>query len=306
MRPELSVIIPTYKRAESLERVLDCLMTQENIGLEIIVVDQNEPGFFKENVTSKLGEVIHIVQPMPNASLARNTGYKKSTAPYILFLDDDLIPEANFCKNGFDIFKDYPLIKSFVPLVYSLEGKEFAFLDSKKKMIRYYPNHISVFSITEAISAAVFFERSYFVQSGGFDTHLFEFAKTSEDMELFLRMLKRNMVLWFVPHVKIFHDEKVAGGCELRTANYWISRKKNIRALVFRNRIHNPMPGNISIEGIIRILRSSVINKKILKSGIKNIIKEIKLLTGSIKESNNYFLTHKNAYQKKLITFIED
>lgn len=304
--PLLSVVIPTYKRTDSLERVLDLLKAQDNIVLEIIVVDQNKPGYFNEALNTKLNEVIHIVQHIPNVSLARNTGFKRSTAPYILFLDDDLIPEPNFCRKGLDIFKQYPLIKSFVPLVYSSEGKGFSFSDARKKLIKFYQHDILVFSITDAISAAVFFERSYFQATGGFDIHLFDFAKAAEDMELFLRMRQRSMTLWFVSFVEIFHDEKVPGGCELRTADYWISRRKNVRAMAYRLRSHNKKAGSFSFINLIQISRSFVINRQVLKSGIKNIFKEFIVLANSIKQSKNFYVKHMHIYHNSPITFIED
>jgi glycosyltransferase involved in cell wall biosynthesis len=304
--PELSVIIPTYKRTDSLDQILDCLQKQEDIEIEIIVVDQNEPGFFDNKLILKLGKIIHIIQEVPNVSSARNTGFKRSTAPYILFLDDDLIPTPVFCRKGIDIFKNYSLIKSFIPLVYTHEGEATAFLSVKRKMIKYYPEQTLIFSVTDALSAAVFFERSYFQQTGGFDNYLFEFAKASEDMELFLRMQKMNMVLWFVQSLKIFHDENVTGGCELRTAGYWVTRKKNARGMAYRLHINNGRHGKLSFKNLIQISRSFVINKKVLRSGIKNIIKEIKLLKDCIKESQKFYLTHRHTYHNSPTNFIED
>lgn len=302
--PELSVIIPTYKRTDSLDQILDCLQKQEDIEIEIIVVDQNEPGFFDNKLILKLGKVIHIIQEVPNVSIARNTGFKRSTAPYILFLDDDLIPTPVFCRKGIDIFKNYSLIKSFIPLVYTHEGEASAFLSVKRKMVKYYPEQTLIFSVTDAISAAVFFERSYFELTGGFDVHLFDFAKTSEDQEFFLRMKQRGLSLWFVPFIEIYHDEKIAGGCDLRTYGYWETRKKCIKAIAYRRRIHKKKPGNLSITDLIHIARSSVLNRKVIFSGALNILKETKIMIDSIKESKYFFLEHSDKYSGKDVSFI--
>jgi Predicted glycosyltransferases len=302
--PDLSVIIPTYKRDESLERLLERLQSQENIILEVIVVDQNKPGFFNEALNKRLEQVIHIRQESPNTSLARNTGFKISKASHILFLDDDLMPEPEFCRKALDVFKKYPSIQSFIPLVYSYEGKEIALSDAKRKMIKSVTPDKSIFTITDAMSAAVFFERSYFKMSGGFDTYLFEFAQSAEDIEFFLRMRMRNMRLWFIPFVEIFHDEKVAGGCELRTAGYWVSRRKNIRGMAYRLRSHNHSAGNLSFKNFVQILRSFVINKAVLKSGLKNIKTELKLLFRSVKESQKFYVDHQHKYSS--FNFIED
>lgn len=306
MSPQLSIIIPTYKRNYSLQRLLNSLIQQQNISLEIIVVDQNEPGYFSIELMDILSKVIYIHQENPNTSLARNAGFKKSSAEYILFLDDDLTPDYYFCSKGLKVFADFPLIKCFVPLVYSDKGKESALVLGGKKRIDSYPGNNAVFSVTDEVSAAVFFERYYFKLSGGFDTYLFDFARTSEDFELFSRMRKRNMILWFVPTLEIFHDEKVEGGCELRVADYWVSRRKNIRALALYYRIHNHRPGQLSLKSFLQLIRFSFINKKAFKSGIENIIKEIRLLKSSNKASKVFFFQHTNTYFNSKVSFIDE
>lgn len=304
MIPQLSVIIPTYKRSDSLEKLIDCLNEQKNVLLEIIIVDQNKAGFFTGSLALKLSKLIHLKQSCPNASLARNTGFKKANAPYILFLDDDLVPDTSFCFNGISVFLKFPLIKSFIPLVFSEEGKKLAYNNSKRKFLKYYPENHEIFSITDSMSAAVFFERTYFFLTGGFDVHLFDFAKTSEDHEFFLRMKRKKMLLWFVPFVEIFHDDKIAGGCELRTSGYWETRKKCIRAMAYRHRIHKSPPGNLSISDLIQLVHSSVLNKKVISSGILNIVKEINLLLDSIKQSRYFFIEHKKQYSTTSVGFI--
>jgi len=304
MLPRLSVVIPTYKRTDSLKKLLDCLGKQEDIDLEIIIVDQNAPDFFTEAFLSKLTKFTYIHQSQPNASLARNNGFKISTAPYVLFIDDDLLPDPDFCIKGVTIFNNYPLVKCFVPMVYTEDEKGLWIKKNKKKIKSAYPGNDLIFSITDNISAAVFFERSYYKLSGGFDPYLFEFAKASEDVELFLRMQQNKLVLWFVSFLEIFHDEKSEGGCEMRTAGYWVSREKNARAMALRLRIHNKASGNLSIANIIQLSRSYIFNKAVLKSGLYTIIKEAKLLTNAIKESKIFYNKHKKYYSNNPIDFL--
>ena len=160
MIPQLSIVIPTYKRTQSLERLLDCLLKQDNKDLEIIVVDQNPHGYFTPALFSKLKQFVYVYQDQPNASLARNNGFKASAAPYILFLDDDLIPEPDFCSKGISVFNDFPLIGCFVPLVYPENGKELWISYTKKIYFRISRNKL-IYSITDYISAAVFFKSKH-------------------------------------------------------------------------------------------------------------------------------------------------
>lgn len=302
--PSLSIIIPTYKRTDSLERLLDCLIHQDTDEIEIIIVDQNSENFFDSDLLAKLKKFIYVYQEYPNTSLARNNGFKFSKAPYILFLDDDLIPEKDFCTKGLSFFNDYPEIGAFVPLVYPDNAKEEWKLYGKQKTISVYPGQDKIFLITDYISAAVFFRRTYFELSGGFDIHLFAFAKASEDVELFLRMRQRKMALWYIPYIEILHDETTEGGCEMRTAGYWITRKKNARAMAFRYRIHNKVKGKLLPSNLIQLIHSFIINREVLRSGMFNLFKEIGVLINSVKESKIFFDEYKHIYLKEHVDFL--
>lgn len=305
MNPQLSVVIPTYKRTDSLERLLDRLASQVGVELDIIVVDQNGPSFFAGSLLQKLGRINHLQSIAPNASLARNVGFLQAKFSHVLFIDDDLVPEPDFCWKGLQIFAGHPLIKCFVPLVFPEGGRAEWINFMRNKRIAYYPGDNNIFAISDSISAAVFFEKEYFKLSGGFDIYLFDFAKAAEDKELFLRMLKKDMTLWYVPYVEIFHDEGIDGGCEMRTVGYWATRKKNLRAMAFHNRVHSVTPGILSIKSIFNIARSAFLNKKAISSGISNLLREVSLMRQSIKESKQYFEQYKEKYSKPFAGFIK-
>ena len=295
----LSIIIPTYKRKESLSKLLEILISQSEKRLQIIVVDQNPKGYLDE-IMSAFPAVEHVYQVNPNASLARNNGYQLSKGEYILFVDDDLLPTAQFCEEGVSIFEKYPLIAGFSPLVYNQEGKEIALQQAMQKKVDRFDGNHHFFRITDTISAALFFRKNYFEQTGGFDPYLFDFAKTAEDQEFFLRMRKNKLHFYFVPTVEIFHDENVAGGCELRTEDYWITRDKCIRSWAFRHRIHHNPAGKLSARGLWQLMRSSFINKQVILSGPTEILRNIELLRKAIHSSYLFFQTERQHYQKKI------
>lgn len=96
----ISVIIPTYKRAELLTIVILSVIEQDYKNKEIIVVDDNPRGsedqvnterivlrLIKEHADTNLIYVSH--NQNRNGAGARNTGFLKSTGSYICFLDDD-------------------------------------------------------------------------------------------------------------------------------------------------------------------------------------------------------------------------
>lgn len=97
VEPLVSVIIPTYKRSETLPRAIDSVLNQTYKNLEIIVVDDNNPN---DNYRKKTEQImvnyqklnnIHYIKHLENknGAAARNTGISISKGKYIAFLDDD-------------------------------------------------------------------------------------------------------------------------------------------------------------------------------------------------------------------------
>jgi GT2 family glycosyltransferase len=296
MNSQLSVVIPTYKRVESLRRLLDALFAQKDVVLEIIIVDQNPEGFLDNSIPAN-DNVRRIRLDKPNVSTARNIGYEVSTSDLILFIDDDLIPENDFCKKAISIFAEHAYISCFSPLVYNDLGKDSALELALSKKTKYTESDQQIFSITDTISAAVFFRKNFFLEAGGFDPLLFEFARTAEDQEFFLRMRKRNLSLYFVTSVDIFHDEKVPGGCDLRTADYWITRERCIKSWVYRRRIHQNPLGKLSLKDYIELCRSSFLNKETLFFGVKNIVHNVQLLKDALASSKFFLKKNLSSYE---------
>jgi GT2 family glycosyltransferase len=287
MNSSLSIIIPTYKRKDSLIRLLNALLEQTDVVPEIIVVDQNAAEFLAGALPAATN-IKRLLLEKPNASDARNQGFRQSTGEFILFIDDDLLPAADFCRKGMAIFATYPAIGCFSPLVYNDQGRELALQQAASKLIGRLDANPEIFSITDTISAALFCRRPYFNQTGGFDPMLFDFAKTAEDQEFFLRMRKKTLELYFVPSVEVFHDETVPGGCDLRTTQYWITREKCMRSWAYRYRIHHALPGRLSLGDILRLSRSGFLNREGLGSGPVMIFRQIRLMVKAIRSSRQY------------------
>ncbi|MDM5329839.1 glycosyltransferase family 2 protein [Neobacillus sp. CF12] len=93
----VSVVIPTYKRADTLPRAIDSVLNQSYKNIEIIVVDDNNPDTeyrkYTESIMDmykKYKNVIYLKHDKnKNGSAARNTGIRHANGEYIMFLDDD-------------------------------------------------------------------------------------------------------------------------------------------------------------------------------------------------------------------------
>ncbi|HET6315705.1 MAG TPA: glycosyltransferase family A protein, partial [Chloroflexota bacterium] len=93
---ELSVVIPTFNRVESVRRCLVALdgQTQSTADFEVIVVvDGSTDGTCE--MLDRLSTAYRLVveyQPNQGAALARNRGAQRASGKYCLFLDDDIVP----------------------------------------------------------------------------------------------------------------------------------------------------------------------------------------------------------------------
>lgn len=92
----VSVVIPTYKRSDMLERAIRSVLNQTYENIEVLVVSDNEPDDIYTEAAKKLIDRIgdsrlklvtqekHI-----NGAAARNAGIRASCGEYVAFLDDD-------------------------------------------------------------------------------------------------------------------------------------------------------------------------------------------------------------------------
>jgi glycosyltransferase involved in cell wall biosynthesis len=95
--PLVSVIIPTYSRANYLCKAIDSVLRQTYHNIEIIVIDDNGKGtpnqlqtyesIKKYQINPNFHYIAHDINR--NGAAARNTGIKHSKGKYICLLDDD-------------------------------------------------------------------------------------------------------------------------------------------------------------------------------------------------------------------------
>lgn len=96
-KPEITVVVPTRERPESLARCLTALDAQTVDSIEVIVVDDGRPG--NEAVERAVGRSSArrlLRSPRPGAAAARNAGAAAARAPLVLFTDDDCVPHPGW------------------------------------------------------------------------------------------------------------------------------------------------------------------------------------------------------------------
>ena len=98
---DLSVVVCTYNRCESLRDTLRALKQQElpeEIRLEILVVDNNSKDRTRQVVEEEAREsrwpIRYVFERAQGLNYARNRGTKESQGEFVAFTDDDIIPDT--------------------------------------------------------------------------------------------------------------------------------------------------------------------------------------------------------------------
>lgn len=185
----VSVIIPTYKRADKIERAIESVLNQTYQKLEVLVVNDNEPG---DEYTLKLEEIISSIKD-PRVSLihqekhingaaARNTGIRASKGEYIAFLDDDDTWIKNKIEKQIDIFNKNPDVGLVTTGVYYKYVKENITYTSIPNVNGDVSKEIL---ISNCIGGTQVMVKKYILDKvGGFDEKL----KALQDYELWIRV----------------------------------------------------------------------------------------------------------------------
>lgn len=87
---EISVVIPTYNRADVLPRAIDSVLDQSYRDFEVVVVDDGSEDHTEDVVSSYDDKrVTYVSQRNNGANHARNNGVQNAESKYISFLDSD-------------------------------------------------------------------------------------------------------------------------------------------------------------------------------------------------------------------------
>ena len=89
MDPLVSVIIPTYNRADLVAQAVQSVLNQTYSNIETIVVDDGSTDNTREVLRKYQDRISYVYQERSERSKARNEGFRHSRGNYIAFLDSD-------------------------------------------------------------------------------------------------------------------------------------------------------------------------------------------------------------------------
>jgi len=113
----LSIIIPTCDRNDLLEKCLQCLapevQTMNNYEYEVIVTDDSKKNIAKAFVEEKFSWVMWVEGPKRGPAANRNNGAKHARGEWLVFVDDDVVPDIKLLVNYRQAILDAPEVSAF-------------------------------------------------------------------------------------------------------------------------------------------------------------------------------------------------
>lgn len=199
---ELSVVIPTLGRTESLRRALAALEAQTAApeAFEVVVVEDGGAAA-TEAIAAALGDRPFATRQrrgaVPGASSARNAGWRDARAPAVLFLGDDILAAPDLLERHLRVHRAHPepevALLGHVRWAGELDVTPFMRWLERGAQFEYHALAGDKATWSHFYTANVSVKRDLLERAGGFDEERFPFLY--EDLDMGRRLADRGMRL---------------------------------------------------------------------------------------------------------------
>ncbi|MEM7357724.1 MAG: glycosyltransferase [Pseudomonadota bacterium] len=228
---DLSIVIPSFRRAPILLKTLGLLFQQSTSVKQIIVVDQtpyaqDDPYLKQLQALSAEGRIVLLQPTRPSIPAAMNRGMLAADSTYVLFLDDDIEVASNFIAAHRSALHDNPVAQ--VGQVLQPDQKSMVRNDNYQpgsglyRDLNFPFNSDQPADIHNCMAGNLCVERDSAIDAGGFDENFLGAAYRFETE--FCRRLTRDSgrAFSFLPSAVIHHLQYQTGGTR-EHANHFTS-----------------------------------------------------------------------------------
>jgi glycosyltransferase involved in cell wall biosynthesis len=200
---KVSVIIPTYRSWDLLEKCLEAISVQTfSEHFEVLVVNNDSDNTIPQHL-KKYDNVIFLHESKPGSYVARNTAIRFSKGEILAFTDADCIPQPTWLENGVSLLEntsDVGIIAGNVKLFYKNEKK----LTPAEMYDKYTAFRIKEYVyFGNCVTANWFSYKKVIVDFGGFDSKL----KSGGDTKL-SQMISKDKKLVYGEDVIVHHPAR--------------------------------------------------------------------------------------------------
>ncbi len=219
---KISVIIPTFNRADVLPRALHSILNQSRPADEIIVVDDGSNDKTGLIMQQQFPQLRYIYQQNKGVSHTRNVGIRQAKGDWIAFLDSDDEWLVDKLSHQCNALSQNPAIKvCHTEEIWIRRGRRVNQMNKHQKKGGWIFQHC--LPLCAMSPSSILIHRSVFEQSGLFDESL----PACEDYDLWLRITARYPVL-FIEQALI---KKYGGHADQLSARFWGMDRFRIVAL---------------------------------------------------------------------------
>ena len=198
---DISVIIPLYNKAASIQRTLLSVARQRVQPREIIVVDDGSTDHSAEIVQSLNAPLVRLLQqPNQGVSAARNRAMREASGRWVALLDGDDVWEEDYLQRVENLIAAYPDCGAY--------GMGFWVETDGRRTLGNFPEQegeVDFFSLSMTqyvlIPSATTLNRELALSLGGFP----EGMRMGEDQYLWTR-IARSAKVAFSPHAAIIYS----------------------------------------------------------------------------------------------------
>ena len=251
----ISIVIPTFNRPQSLFKCIKSIVVQSNLPKEVVVIND---GHISDDLRNKIQTLLHnnnisfqyFKKNKPSSSESRNIGARQSSNEIVLFLDDDIVLEKNYIellKLEWEKNKDDLSLGGIGGVINNL--RLISFFEKIFNKIFYLSSSISwdVTSVGFQVwDPSIKKIEKVFYLSGGISSfrksviEKIPFRSLSlgrvalEDVDFFVRAKKQGYHFIIVPEARVFHEHSQTS----KDNNYVIGEKESYgRRAIYRSSI---------------------------------------------------------------------
>ena len=252
MTVKVSVIVPAYNSAATIEDCLGSIINQNYPGMELIVVDDAS----SDDTLAKAARYPAKIISQPKnygAANSRNVGANHAAAEYLIFIDSDIaLSSGAVLRVITTLVEDNRILAAGG--IYSEEMKGLNFISDFKNLDLAYRAYLCADYVKYLGSFFLAVKKTHFLEAGGFPADLGGAA--AEDIEFGYRLTKGKSEMYINKDIRVRHLKRYTLPSMLKTD---FNRIINMMRIIKKSRgrhlagEHAPLPCvfNLFLPGLI-------------------------------------------------------